>query len=257
MEKIIINTSQAQATYTSSDKTEKTIKVTSNESKTENLSVSFVKDKSSMFEYGAPKDEIQQNIILSNESLSEITNIRLLEEIGTGASFKQGSLTIDDVPYENMDITTGITLPMSINANSSALVSYMLVIDETPTVNSVDVKTKVIYDANEIKDMMEYTPTVTIDITENKITIDKTSDKSVVISGNTLLFQSVIKNVGKVKNTEVFFQDTLPDDVTFIPKSVKINKQTVQESYDPTVGFNLGELDIDGEIEVTFEVLVK
>lgn len=254
MEKIILNTSSLTAKYTLPDQAEKTYSTKSNPSKTENMSVLFVKDKSSMFEYGSPNDEIQQNIILSNESESEITEIRLVETIGNGAHFKPGSVTIEDVPYENMDITNQITLPNSLPPNTSALVSYILVIDEQPNVDSVALKTNVTFNVNEIQDMSEDTPEVTIAITENKLTIQKTSERA-ALSGSTLVYTNVITNTGKYKNTNIVFTDQIPVGTTFVNGSVKINNQD-QPTFNPADGFALDDMEIGTQTTITFSVKV-
>lgn len=254
MEKTILNTSNLTSKYTLPDQTEKTYSTNSNQSKTENMSVLFVKDKSSMFEFGSPNDEIQQNIILSNESESEITDIRLVETIGSGAHFKPGSVTIEDVPYENMDITNQITLPNSLLPNTSALVSYILVIDEQPNVDSVALKTNVTFDVNEIQDISEDTPEVTIEITENKISIQKTSE-SVAISGSTIIYKNVISNIGKYKNTNLVFIDQIPNGTTFVNGSVKVNNQE-KPTYDPAIGFALDDIEVGAQTTITFSVKI-
>ena len=206
MNKLILNKSSITAEYTTPDQTTKTLSALSNESKTENMTVAFVKDKSSMLDYAAAKEEVLQSIILTNESLSDIENIRLKETIGQGASFKEGSVTLDDVSYPNFDLVKGITLPNKLVPNSGIVVSYILVIDDKPTVNSVSLKTNITYDVNEIKNLSEDTLEIVIDITDNKIVIEKTSSQSVVISGTEFMYQNVIKNIGKVANTKSTLQ---------------------------------------------------
>lgn len=206
MNKLILNKSSITAEYTTPDQTTKTLSALSNESKTENMTVAFVKDKSSMLDYAAAKEEVLQSIILTNESLSDIENIRLKETIGQGASFKEGSVTLDDVSYPNFDLVKGITLPNKLVPNSGIVVSYILVIDDKPTVNSVSLKTNITYDVNEIRNLSEDTLEIVIDITDNKIVIEKTSSQSVVISGTEFMYQNVIKNIGKVANTKSTLQ---------------------------------------------------
>lgn len=206
MNKLILNKSSITAEYTTPDQTTKTLSALSNESKTENMTVAFVKDKSSMLDYAAAKEEVLQSIILTNESLSDIENIRLKETIGQGASFKEGSVTLDDVSYPNFDLVKGITLPNKLVPNSGIVVSYILVIDDKPTVNSVSLKTNTTYDVNEIRNLSEDTLEIVIDITDNKIVIEKTSSQSVVISGTEFMYQNVIKNIGKVANTKSTLQ---------------------------------------------------
>ena len=257
MNKLILNKSSITAEYTTPDQTTKTLSALSNESKTENMTVAFVKDKSSMLDYAAAKEEVLQSIILTNESLSDIENIRLKETIGQGASFKEGSVTLDDVSYPNFDLVKGITLPNKLVPNSGIVVSYILVIDDKPTVNSVSLKTNITYDVNEIKNLSEDTLEIVIDITDNKIVIENTSSQSVVISGTEFMYQNVIKNIGKVANINLFFRDSIPKETAFVPGSVRINKSDAPAEYNPENGFEVGNLDVGAEIEVTFKVIVN
>lgn len=252
----IINKSHVSSKYELPDQTQKTSEVDSNQSETENMTLSFTKDKSVAKNFGMPGDEILASLLLSNESDAEVSNIRLKETIGTGATFKAGSVKIDGTPQPDMDIVTGLTLPNSIASNASLNITYTLVIDSEPTVQNFALKTNVTYDVDEITDLSEDTEEIVVDISENKISIEKTSDKSAVISGQTLMFQNVIKNTGGLKNTELFFTDPIPEGTTFVPGSVKVD-QVQKEDFDPAVGFSLGELDANSQIEVTFEVKVN
>ena len=102
----------------------------------------------------------------------------------------------------------------------------------------------------------ENTNTLTIQLENNKIVIEKTSDKSAVISGETLTYTIVIKNEGNMENTNVMFKDELPSSVTFVEDSVKIDDVESPGS-DPNTGFELLTLAPERQIKVSFEVTIN
>ena len=256
MGKYIVNKSNVKSSYVDPDQPARTFDVSSNEVKVENISELFVCDRSSLWEYGSPNDEIQQNIILSNESSVEIKDIKLLETISEGATFKRGSVTIDDYEYPIYDIVQGFTLPRPIGANSSALVSYDLVINNSPSVQKVTAKTNVTYTAGDIKDNSVDTPEVEIEVTKNKLMVTKTTEQTYVIPTYTITYTTTIQNVGEYKNTNIKFSDMLPSGTNFVTGSVKVDNVEMP-NLDPNVGFMLKDLDVGEKTEVTFSALVE
>lgn len=256
MGKYIVNKANVKSSYVDPDQQARTFDINSNEVKVENISELFVCDRSSLWEYGSPNDEIQQNIILSNESSVEIKDIKLIETISQGATFKRGSVTIEDVEYPIFDIVQGFTLPKPIGANSSALVSYDLVINNSPSVNSVTAKTNVTYTAGDIKDNSVDTPEVEIEVTTNKLLVTKKTEQDYVVSSYIITYTNTIQNVGEYKNTNIKFSDMLPSETTFVDGSVKIDNVEMP-NLNPTNGFTLKDLDVGEKTEVTFSVLVE
>ena len=94
-----------------------------------------------------------------------------------------------------------------------------------------------------------------INISNNVITIDKTSDISAVVSGQILTFQNVITNKGALKNTEITFKDELPDGTNFVEGSVEIDGVS-QPTFDPVAGFMIKDLNVGDEVTVSFKVKV-
>lgn len=250
----ITNISQVTSTYELPDKTTKQSDVKSNESNTVNMTTSFVKTHSSAKNYGEPNEEIEQTITLTNNSEYSITNLSLEEMIDTGASFKPGSLIIDSESKPDEDITNSIDLE-TLTAGQTKVIKYTLVVDETPTVDTIEVYSTVTYSVNEATDLTEDTNIDTINVSKNIITITKTSDKSVVIKGDTIKFQNVIENKGNLTNTEVTFIDPIPVGTTFVDGSVYVDG-VQQAGSNPTVGFKIDDLTPNKSITITFEVTV-
>ena len=129
-------------------------------------------------------------------------------------------------------------------------------INESPATDIINTISDISYTVNEDLNFTEKTMVVSIEISDNKITIVKTSNKSAVIKGDKLLFQNVITNNGRYLNTDIFFKDDIPAETSFVENSVKINNE-LKEGLDPTVGFKLQDMNAGDEITVTFEVEVK
>ncbi|MBQ0017145.1 MAG: DUF11 domain-containing protein [Clostridiales bacterium] len=252
----ITNQSNLASKITLPDDTEQEVSTDSNISETENMTTSFLKVKSSAKEFAQPKEEVEQTITLTNNSEYDITDISIVDTLSTGATFKEGSVYIDDVSYPDYDIITGFTLPSDITTTSSIEIRYTIVVDETPAVDSITNTAEITYSVNEAVDLVENTNTVQIALVNNVITITKTSNASAVISGQTLTFQNVIKNEGNTKNTNLVFKDPIPEGTTFVSGSVKIDGTTYAD-YNPETGFSLPDLDPQDTITILFDVLIS
>ena len=250
----ITNISQVTSKYELPDQSIKGSDVKSNESSTENMTTSFIKLRTSAKDYGEPNEEIEQTITLTNNSEYTITSINIKDTIGAGATFKAGSVTINEESKPNEDIVTGINLE-DITASGVTIIKYLLVVDASPTVERVDSYSTITYSVNETTDLEENSNTTNLNLSKNMIVITKTSDKSVVIKGQKIKFQNVITNTGNLKNTDVEFKDPIPEGTTFVNGSVMVNG-VVQGGSNPSVGFKIDDLEPNATVTVTFEVTV-
>lgn len=252
----IINQSEITTSYVLPDQSTKEVTIKSNESMTENMTTSFTKVRSTAKDYGEGGDEIEQTLVLTNNTEYSISGVQIMDTIGSGVTFKEGSVKIDEEPKADLNPLTGFNLEEDIAKNSSVTIKYVVTVDNDVTEPSAEIKSKITYSVNEISDLEEYSNAVTITLTENNITIVKTSDKTAVISGQKLKFQNVIENKGKLKNTNITFKDQLPEDVEFVVGSVMIDGVS-QGGSNPTVGFAIQDLEPNEKVTVTFEVTVK
>lgn len=252
----ITNQSTLNSKITLPDDTQEDVETLSNESNTEDMTTSFLKVKSSNKTFAKPTEEVEQTITLTNNSEYPITDVSIVDTISTGATFKAGSVFIDDTPYEDYDITTGIALLADIEPSDEVVIKYTMIINEDPTQQTVTNTAQVTYSVNEITDLQENTNIVTVTLVNNKLSVVKTSDKSAVISGQTLTYTIQITNDGDVANTDLVLTDPLPEGVTFVTDSVKIdNVETPGVS--PVTGITLPDLNVGGQIVVSFDVTVN
>lgn len=249
----ITNQSSLTSKYTTPDGIQQNYTVKSNVLTTENMTTSFLKEKSSSKDYGFPKDELTITLTLTNNSEFAISNITISDNITQGATFKQGTIQVDDTPQPTFDIT-GFTLPQQLQPNNSTTVTYTLVIDDVPTVTLVKVRSNVEYTANGVN-LTEHTDEVSIAVEKEEVTISKTSNKSAVISGDRLMFQNDVKNLGNILNTDVQFYDPIPAGTTFEKGSVEIDG-TKYPDYYPQTGFKIDDLTPGKTITIRFYVTV-
>lgn len=252
----IINKSEATSKYTLPDQSQKEYTVQSNQSETLYMPEAFKKVRTTAKAFGEPKEEIEQTLTLTNDTEYAITDVTIQETIGNGVTFKEGSVTIDGETQVDFDVTTGYQLPNGVPAGTSVVIKYIVSVDSSPIQTSAELDTLITYTINEQVDLVEHANKITISVAENLITITKTSNKTAVISGDTLLFQNVIENKGAYANTEITFKDILPEGTEFVVGSVKVNEVT-QAGSNPTVGFKIDDMEPNDKITVTFEVTVK
>ncbi|MGL6107973.1 DUF11 domain-containing protein, partial [Romboutsia sp.] len=97
--------------------------------------------------------------------------------------------------------------------------------------------------------------TVTTYVVLGKITVVKSVDKSIATLGDELTYTVTLTNVGNVIDNNVFFKDTPSIGSTFKAGSIKVNNVS-QPTFDPTVGFSLGDIGIGYVVVVEFKVTV-
>ena len=251
----ILNKSTVTGKYVNPDQTETEFTVESNESSTEYMTESFSKVKSSSKNYATKGEELTQTITLTNNSQYPITNIRIKDTLDSDATITAGSVEVDGVAKAEFDPVAGFELEDELAKSAETVITYKITINEDAQLEIIHNKATITYDVNEITDLEEDTNTVEIQVVNGKLELIKTSDKSAVISGNTLTFMIEVKNSGNSKATGLTFRDPIPTGTKFVENSVKID-EVVQDSFNPDTGFALSDLDPGQSIKVSFDVMV-
>lgn len=251
----ITNVVEVSSNYKSIDQGEKAYSTTSNKAESINMSTSFLKEKITAKDVGFINDKIEQTLKLTNNSGDQITNIRIKDTIGTGGTFKTGTLKIDNIEYQDYNPVEGYTLPSPLETNTSTVITYTLVISSKPVGDVINNISKITYDVGGTQGIEENSEVATISVEDATITIQKSADKTAVISGQKIVFQSDIQNTGTVKHTNVKFTDQIPTGTKFVADSVKIDG-TQKTGISPADGIDLEDLSIGGKTTITFEVTV-
>jgi len=251
----ITNQSTLTSTITPEGGESEEVETKSNESNTEYMTTSFTKVKTANKTVVKPEEEIEYTITLTNESDFDIIDMSIKDTMSADATFVTGSVNIDGSSFEDYDPATGFNLP-TLAAGNSTVIKYNATVVEAPVGNTVSNTATVTYSVNEVTDLQENTNDLSLPIANNSVSLTKTSDKSAVISGQTLTYQIVIENTGNLVNTNLMFKDPLPAGVQFVAGSVKVD-DVEQADADPSAGFALADLNPGDKVVVTFDVTVS
>lgn len=218
-------------------------------------SINFSKKRTGSKSIVMEGDSVNQTLTLTNNSEFEITDIKIRDEIGEGATFVAGSVIIGGNSYPNANVLDGFLLPHSITQGNSETITYTVNIDDQTAVKKMQIYSVVTFTA----DGTEYTEnsdTYTLEMADETIVLTKTSTKSAVIKGQTLTFQNILENKGNLTHRQVKFQDDIPSGTTFVEGSVKVNGEA-RPTFNPQTGFTLSSLYAHEKMTITFDVKVN
>ncbi len=251
----ITNQSKLISSYVLPDTTKKTITNFSNISETENMTTSFLKERTSEKTFIMAGGVVTQNLKLTNNSMYSIIDTHIQDELSAGCTFKAGSLKIDGVSQPDLDPVVGFDLSDDIASGSECTISYDIEVAYVDFPANVTTKSIITYSVNEMTDFEENSNSVEIKVENQLLTIVKSVDKEQVKTGDTVTYKHIVTNSGTIKNTNVFFSDALPSGVTFVDGSVMIDGVS-DDQLDPNAGFELNDLDVNKSTTVTFDATV-
>lgn len=202
-------------------------------------------------------NEVNQTFSLQNNTGFDISNIMIVDTIGDGATFKERSLQIDGISYADFSPINGFTLPEKIKSGNSSTITYRVIIDDPleDSIRIIGVASSVTFTINGLE-QTKNSNVYQMKVASGDVFISKTSNISVTIKGQTLTFQNIIQNTGTQKNTNVFFQDLIPEGTTFVENSVKFDGVS-KEGLNPQNGFMLPDIEGESRLTVSFDVVVN
>lgn len=211
---------------------------------------SFEKD------WALPGETIKITTTITNNSEINIEGITFKDNLSTNATFKAGSLKIGSMTYEDFDPVSGFVMPVTLGGGGVSFdVSYDVIINTLIDNYTLTDETEITFDV-ETKTFSLQSNLASVKVLENNVALLKSADNIACKSKDTLHYKIEIINDGELKNTELFFSDPLPEDVTFVEGSVTINSES-QPNLNPSTGFALPDLDANQTITVEFSVTVN
>lgn len=201
-----------------------------------------------------PGYEVNQTLSIYNGTDYELSNIYVIDTIGSGATFKPNSVQIEGISYVDYNPTNGFSIKGTIASKSSATVTYKVLIDDP-----INELLRVISFASAVSFSIEgeqkskNSNVFQVKIANGDIFISKTSNTSATVKGNRLTFQNVIQNSGTQDNTNVVFVDSIPNGTTFVEDSVKINN-VLQEGVNPSDGITISKIAAGEKVTILFDV---
>ena len=209
--------------------------------------------------YATLNDTIIYTVTVNNTGNIPAAFVNFRDVIPTGLSFIQNSVTINGLPQPGYDPFESFTLG-TIIAGDSVVVSFRATVTSVPN-SSLIVNTATVTFTSRINPAG---PDIISEVTSNAVTtqinigqlnITKAVNKNYATLNDILTYNFVVTNVGNVNTTNIFFNDSLESGVAFNIGSVIVNG-TSQPSYDPTAGFNLGNIPTLGQVTISFTVTV-
>lgn len=205
-------------------------------------------------------EQAKMTITITNSTVNAIANATFKDVMTNGATFVPGSVTIGGVSYNSYDPTVGFVLP-TIQIGASIIITFNVKANNPVVVNSYDNYGVLDF---EMKDPVTGKPlkfslktnTVKIKLVEAMLIMTKLADKGYVASGNTLAYSVSINNPTPFIATDIFFVDPVPQGTTFVTGSVQIDGATYP-TFDPNVGFNIGNISPGQTTIITFVVNVN
>lgn len=227
----------------------------SNVSRTNNVGTDILVTKSPSKTWVLPKDKITITTKITNNTDVDIDNLTFKENLGEGCSFVAGSVKIGSVAHDDLDAVAGFTIPATLGGSGGELeVSYALVADEYPTQEAFSLSSSVGVELDSKTFSVESDP-LSIDVIINEIYVQKTASTTAVKSGDELVYTITISNAGKIQNTNLFFQDPIPEGTSLVGESVTIDGE-IKPELNPETGFALKDLGENESVVVTFKVKI-
>ncbi|SHJ40708.1 conserved repeat domain-containing protein [Clostridium cavendishii DSM 21758] len=210
--------------------------------------------------YATINDILNYTITVKNTGNGVETSIFFIDTLSNGANFINGSVLVNDVSYPNYNPITGFSLG-NILAGNTVVVKFQVKDNSVPVPPQVTNYAAV----NGFYRVDPQGPDIPVSATSNtvstqinvgSIAVNKSVDKDYAKVDDTLIYTSVITNVGNVNATNVSFYDTLQAELMYISGTVSING-VVYPNLNPTTGFSLGDLAPNQSVTVIFDVKIN
>ncbi|MGL4849983.1 MAG: hypothetical protein ACRC28_13865, partial [Clostridium sp.] len=202
-------------------------------------------------------------VTLTNTGNVTATNVVLLDNLDPSLLFNNNSVIIDGLPTGGVNPLLGIPLS-DIAAGQTVVVGFKATVISIPATNSipniatVDYK----YSVSALDDTIgsdsssEIFSVISRAIISNDDgSLVKTSVSNYADVGDVVTYSIIMDNTGNSIASSMFIIDTVPNGMTFIPGTFKINGIAFPD-YDPNVGCDIGNLSPTGGKVVTFDVTV-
>ncbi|MCU5375654.1 cell surface protein [Bacillus cereus] len=206
-----------------------------------------------------PGQTLTYAITITNNGNITIEDLLSIDTVPVDTTFVTGSVTINGINQPNANPENGITLG-NLAPNESTIITFQVTIApstlQSTIRNDASVSYTVTIDPNEPPiTITKQTNVVTTTVVDPMVRIEKTADKSIVATGDTITFTLEVINHSPIPTISTSVLDIIPAGTTFIENSVTINSTSVP-NVRPDTGINIGSLPAGSVATITFKVLV-
>ena len=256
---IIPNQSNIAFNYVLPDGQTIAAELDSNVVTTEILTYSVPKVKSGDKLFMQEGETSVHTVTVTNNSQTTLFAMTLRDNMSPGATYVNGSVTVNGVSQPTYDPIAGFPLP-DLAPTQAVTVTYTIQANnpmtQSPVTNYATINYSVDDSQRSTVSFAENTNTVSVQIISNRITNVKSVDKAYAVQGDTLHYTSVITNTGSLLKAALVFTDQIPVGTTFTDGSVKVDGVSYP-AYNPQTGFSLPDLAVGASVTVEFDVTVN
>lgn len=206
-------------------------------------------------------DTVTYTTELTNVGNIPANNVVVKDTQVIGATFIDGTVTVNGTSVSGVNPYTGFTLSNPIAPGTTTEVKYNVKIDFLPSKEVIDNTAEVPFQ------YMITTEQGTISNTNLSNTVETLSNyvclamiesvsKSCATLNDEIYYTVNITNSGNIGATNTLFTSTIQSDTTFVPGSVTINGVSYP-AYNPTTGFSIGSICAGNTVQVVFKVKVN
>lgn len=216
-------------------------------------SLSNTKSVSKM--YAKVNDTVTYTSTITNTGNVNASKLFFSDALQTELTYISGTVNINGIVYPALDPTVGFELS-DLAPGQTVTVSFDAKINALPITSTVINNSLIQFSYYINPAGSSITKTVTSNTTTTnvilgKINSTKVVDKSIATVGDELMYTVTLINVGNVIDNNVIFYDTPSNGAVFKKGSVVVNNVS-QPSFDPTVGFSLGDIGIGNVVTIIF-----
>ncbi|WP_373600687.1 hypothetical protein [Paraclostridium bifermentans] len=194
---------------------------------------------------------------IKNEGALEANNVIVSANLDSSTSFIKGSLKINGVEYQGLDITQGINLG-TIGVRGIKNILFAVKANSVPEAGVVNQDVNYSYQfASGIDNITNSAKTnkIAVIVQDGKLAITKTASKSNISLNENVTYTIDIENIGTETAKKLFLQDKITESCSFVNGSVFIDGEPYSD-YNPKFGFSLPDLNVGDSIQVVFECRV-
>ncbi|TPB50728.1 hypothetical protein DIJ63_37660 [Burkholderia pseudomallei] len=174
---------------------------------------------------------------IKNHGAVDANNVIISANLDSSTSFIPGSVTINEVSYPTANISAGINLG-TIPAKGVKNVLFTVRVNSVPNGGLLHQNVNYNYQfISGVDNITNYATTNTIEIIvqDGLLSISKSSSKSTAVVGDSITYTVDIKNIGTEIAQNLFFQDKIDLNCSFVDGSVIIDGIEYTE-YNPVDG---------------------
>lgn len=195
---------------------------------------------------------------IKNDGSVDANNVILSATLNSATSFIPGSVTINGIPNPTANITGGINVG-NVAAKGITNVLFTVRINSVPSGGLLHQLANYSYQFNSgIDTITNYANTNSMEVIvqDGLLNIVKSASKTIMNVGETVTYTIDIANIGTEIAKDMFFQDKVDQNCSFVPETVVIDGVTYPD-YDPTVGILLPDLPVGSSTEIVFQSIVN